>query len=529
MSANELSQTLTDQRECDREAIHLFSSIQNHGALLAFSWPDQRIQMISENAGLMLSLNNKEILGGKLEYIFSKSFIESVRESAEAYPWPSRGRHLDVRPALQGQSFDAYLYQSEGLFVLELEPVLTSAKQIDSDVAYEQVLKEFMLAAKDSRSLPELGRLFCSTIRKLTGLDRVMMYRFIAPTWHGEVIAEDRVTHSHSYLGHRFPSSDIPRPARDLYLRNQVRLIPDVSAPISPLTPSLNPLTKKPLDLSDSRLRSVAKVHLEYLKNMEVGASFSVSVVHNEELWGLITCHHLQPIFITQSQRTICEIIAHAFSIQAPLMEKVLQQNDRLEFELKLKRVVDSLRLSSNPLDQFFKQHRTLTETFRAEGLALVGDRLLDFAGLTPLRADIEEMALWLREKMKREQSSVLAIEDLPQEWAGGLRLKEYAAGVLAVEMPEMNNQLLLMFRPELIKTITWGGDPRKQLDARQFQGKINPRNSFEAWEEVVREKSASWERYEIDGILFLRDIVFDALIKKEQIIKELATSRNPS
>ena len=526
MSEQELSQTLGDQQTCDREAFHLFATIQSHGVFLAFTWPDQRIQVVSENAGHLFSTETKQVLGARLEHYLPSNFIDVLGGNIESFPWESKGRHIDLQPEIKGKPYDAYLFESEGLFVLEFEEYQAQLGAQESDIKGEQTIKDFMLRSKKAQSLEELSHWTCAAIRKITGLDRVMMYRFMPPHWHGQVIGEDRVISSHSYMGHRFPASDIPRPARDLYLRNQVRLIPNVRGEVVPLTSSVNPLTKKPLDLSDSRLRSVAKVHIEYLKNMNVGASFSVAVTDHGELWGLIACHHMSEIHISQSRRTACEIIAHAFSIQAPLLETLSYQNERLDFEFRLKKILESLRLSPDPLDQFFKQHRTVTETFGATGIALVGDSLKDFAGLTPLRADIEKLARWLHEEMQREHRSILAIDDLPAQDPQWDSLTESAAGVLAIAIPEMKDSMLLLFRPELVRTVAWGGDPRKQLERRNFQGSLNPRTSFETWEEILKGKSSPWRRFEIDGIQFLRDIVFDGLIKKEMLIRELSQSR---
>lgn len=520
--------TTEDIRSCDREQIHLYQSIQSHGCLIAFSWPDRRIQVASENTPDFLKIPLQEILGSKLDYILEPTLLEKIAKVIESYPWKTAGRHLHVRPKSLQKSFDTYLFKSDELFVLELEDLPEFRQDsVISETETEQVLRDYMLSCKTQTNLRDLSHLVCHTFRRITGLDRVMMYRFLPPSWHGEVIAEDRVAHAHSYLNHRFPASDIPTPARNLYLRNQVRLISDLNLPVSPLHPPLNPLSKAPLDLSDSRLRSVAPIHLEYLKNMNVGASFSVAVTHDRQLWGLITCHHLSPITLTQSQRTACEIIAHAYSIQAPLIEESLSQSERIDFETKIKKVLENLLPSRDPLGDFFKQHRTISESFFATGIALVGRKMEDFAGMTPLRADMENLANVLRNKMKQEGKNLLAIESLAEIDPSFSIFKDYSSGVLATMLPDISESILMIFRPEVLRIITWGGNPEKQLQKREFSGTINPRVSFESWQQKVTNTSEPWKKFEIDGILFLRDFIFEGLVKKERLIRELAERGN--
>lgn len=508
--------------QCDREVIHLYPRIQGHGILLAFRQQDRRIQMISENAPKTLGIEPREVLGAKLDHIFQTAFIDRVTQLIESYPWASFARHIPIRPVVGERSYDGFLYQTDGLFVIELEPFKVEDQIRENEVEIEQTLREYMIKSKLQKSTADLAKLACFTIRKLTGLDRVMMYRFLPPVWHGEVIAEDRVTHAHSFLGHRFPASDIPLPARQLYLRNMVRLIPNVQAPTVDLVPKLNPGSKKPLDLRDSRLRAVAPVHLEYLKNMKVEASFSVAITDHDQLWGLIACHHLKPMMITQSLRTACEIIAHAFSVQAPLLEQNIEQGERLDFNTRIRKVLEPLRNSQNPMGDFFKQHRSVTEAFGADGIAVVGEKLEDFAGVTPLRADLEELAKVLKERLRGERSGYLAIDCLTEMDPQWVRIKDYCSGVLATFHTEPTEKLVLIFRPELLSTITWGGNPNKNMLRRDFQGQINPRASFESWQETVRERSRPWRKFEIDGILFLRDFLLDGFVRKERLIEQL-------
>lgn len=497
--------------KCDQEKIQFYNSIQSHGYLLGFSWPDQRIQVVSENISSLLDGEDTKsaVLGAKLDHFFEKNFINALSGLVSTYPWSFYGKHIEMRPNLKGKQYDAYIFHSDGVFFVEFEEYVPHFDISVLAIEGQERLKEFSRLAKESSNLMDLSRLLCSTVRAITGLDRVMMYRFLAPSWHGEVIAEDRVANVHSYLGHRFPASDIPKPARDLYLRNHVRLIPDAKSANTGLKPKLNPKTQKNIDLSDSRLRAVAPIHLQYLSNMGVAASFSVAITDGEDLWGLLTCHHMQPIMISQSQRTLCEILCNVYSIQAPLLFEADKLKKKVEFEDKLKKLIVQISGHDQPATELLKLHRMVGEVFGAAGCAVISDDAIDFAGLTPLRADIADIAKFLREKMKNENRKLVSIENLSEinpEWA---RFKNLAAGVMGVDLQTDDAALLLTFRPELIRTITWGGDPRKQLEKRNFDGDIHPRNSFDTWTQNLSNSAQAWTDYEQTGLQFLAEVAF--------------------
>ena len=504
------------ENNCDTTPIHKLNSVQSYGALLGFTWPDGRIQVISQNLPAFLGRTQNELLGSKVEYVFEASFLSTLSDAVKRHPWNGHGLHLE-RPAVFGQTlFDTYIYHSDGLFVVELEPLVSQVVENED----QALVLKFTQEAKKLKSVVELSRLACRTIRQITGLDRVMMYKFAPPEWHGEVIAEDRITSVHSYIGHRFPATDIPLPARTLYLRNQVRLIADVNAQPVALIPELHAKTSRPMDLSDSRLRASAPIHIEYLKNMGVFASFSIAVTEGEKLWGLITCHHMKPLQISQTKRELCELVANFCSMKLCLIEESVRLENQIEFDFKLRKLEENLLIVQDPIDQFFRQHRTVTETFDGSGVALVGDTLIDFAGLTPLKADLESLAVFLRKEMRATNQSSIAIENLTshsEDWKG---LKDYVCGVLAVEIPELGNAVLMILRPEMIQTISWGGDPRKNLDRRNFGGEIHPRQSFQTWQEKIEFQSRSWKSYEVEALKFFRDFIFKTFLLSKATAK---------
>jgi chemotaxis family two-component system sensor kinase Cph1 len=305
---------------------------------------------------------------------------------------------------------------------------------------------------------------------------------------------------AHSYMGHRFPSSDIPQPARELYLRNKVRIINDINEADSPIRPATNPLNGQPIDLSDSRLRGPSLVHVEYLRNMGVRASLSFAITIRGELLGLIACHHFTTFDITQEQRNACELIAEAYAAHAPLLEVLTTYRAKFAFQKRLETALEPIRESADKFDtteSVFKGH-TIADIFGASGLALAGGGVMEFSGITPRPAGISELATRLQEELRREIKPIIAISNLHERLPDLVNTEKLVAGVLAVRLKD--EAILMIFRPEVIRTITWGGDPVKQLDKKGLRGEINPRKSFEAWKEIIVGTCLDWQPYEIEG-----------------------------
>lgn len=518
-----LSHELSDLKQCEKEPLNFIGSVQTHGALIAFTLPDQRIQSASENIGDFIKTPHADVIASKISNIFGIGLADHIVKQATTI---SKGHRISTSFEIQlnDQSLSAYLYVSEDLYCLEIEKTKGARESIDEIKKDQQVLKECLVQLRNSEDLYTLGSVVCRAVRAVTGIDRVMLYRFLPPNWHGEVIAEDRVVHSHSYFQHRFPASDIPRIARDLYLRNSVRMIPDVTAAISKVSPEMNPKTKKAIDLSDSRLRAVSPIHLEYLRNMKVGASYSFAIIVNNELWGLVACHHLAPLHIGASQRQACELIANAFSAQAPLLERVHGQQHRISFDIKLRSLIESARNSNEPINDLIKSHQILFDTFSCTGLAYIANNTVDLAGLCPPASVLSHLTASLRTTMDSEGKKIAAFTNMASVFPEWKNLTHTACGLLALKINGPDQGLLLFFRPETIETIIWGGDPRKQLDRKGFEGRINPRESFETWTETISGHSKEWLRFEIEGAQFLKDTVFETFHTNQKLIHELTT-----
>lgn len=271
-----------DLTNCDREPIHILGTIQPIGFLVALDghW---NITRVSANVGEFFPGESAEALIGRpAEGIFGKAAIHGIRNRLAMLRGPDAVERIFGCTMFDGiDPFDVAVHMSGEEIVIEAEP--GSAEHGDATGTVRSMIARLDQSADMTAFFNEGAR----QVRALSGFDRVMVYRF-APDASGEVIAESARSGIGSFLGLRYPATDIPAQARELYRRNLLRVITSVNAAPVPILSG----PTKPLDLSMSMLRAVSPIHLEYLRNMGVEASMSISIVVEGRLWGLFACHH---------------------------------------------------------------------------------------------------------------------------------------------------------------------------------------------------------------------------------------------
>lgn len=510
-----------DLANCDKEPIHQIGGIQSHGFFIAFGPKDKVIAHASTNIENLTGIKIENIIDKNLSEVFSPAISQKI-ETASAQLRPEDFEYLRLRDLPHAKlCYEALIYQIDGLIAVEFEEY--AGPDADEATAAVSSLKRSRSYIEDlhlCQTLGEASKMVCRAVREMIGYDRVMMYRYL-PNWDGEVIAEDKTPEAHSFLHHRFPASDIPLPARLLYLKNRTRQIVDSSAGVAAIVPNDHYLTRKPIDLSHSKLRAVSPIHLEYLKNMGVKASFSVALITEGRLWGLIACHGRDAGVIPHDTRLSCETLASTFAIMANMLEATAIKNAQIELDEKLRQLFTRLHRNENPFSALFKNHTMLEDIFSAVGTAFVTKTQAEIAGLAPPQSLTLELAEDFRARFIEEQKTVLAVDSLTSMDAKWRDLIDISCGVLAIYLPS-SDSVFMIFRPEHLRTVTWGGDPRKKMEKRQYPGQLNPRLSFESWTETVNGHSMPWSQYEIKGAHFLREFVFENLISKTQMIKEL-------
>lgn len=500
--------TSLDLQACAQEPIHIPGAIQPHGVLICLRTSDGVI--------LQISANSAKVLGREPEQCLGKSCTEflGAEQGAMIRDALAQGEmELPVTLRFGETLFDALIQRSGEFAIVELE-----TKAEDAEI-WNQVHHQLTRTITDlqrSADLPSLCDAAVHAVAELTGFDRVMIYRFDRD-WNGEVIAEVKPPEMDPYLGLHYPASDIPEQARRLYLHNWLRLIVDADYQPVPLNPVLNPDTGKPLDLSNSFLRSVSPIHLEYLRNMGVAASMSISLIREGQLWGLIACHHRTPRQLSFARRAACQLVGQIMSAEITAKENAVRQTAHLKARAVQLRFFEHLANEDNFLDALLNYTPELLEYMRASGAAIsIGDGC-HLLGSTPSREDVLKMI----EKLRSErQQGVFQTDALSKWYPEADRFREKTSGLLSIALSELQTDYVLWFRPEVVSTVNWAGNPAKTAEEGSFR--IHPRKSFEAWREVVTGRSAPWLDSEIAAALELRSAISATILKRYDRLRQL-------
>jgi chemotaxis family two-component system sensor kinase Cph1 len=482
-----------DLTNCDRESIHIPGAIQPHGVLLALREPELTIMQVSENVGDHVQLSPDALLGGPLSLLLFPACVDLVKEALADGRWE---RVNPLRLEVRGKQFDGILHRHDGALILELEPL--SIAVLPQSVHHP--LRAALMSLQSARGLPALYETVVGEVKRLTGFERVLLYRF-DPDGHGSVDAEARDASLEPYLGLHYPASDIPKQARELYLRNWLRIIPDARYTPVRLVPPLRPQTGTPLDLSFSVLRSVSPVHLEYLANMGIRASMSISLLVRDRLWGLIGCaNHSGPRRIPYEIRSASEVLGRLASLQIAALEGREAAERRASNRTRQEALAEALRGGSG-FDSLLERPKELLALVTAGGATVLWDGKQQSCGRTPPPELIASLAEWVE-----EQTGLVpfATASLPALFPPALDAKETASGLLTFALPGKPRRRLLWFRPEVLSTIHWGGDPNKPVVTDPHM-RIHPRRSFDLWKEEVRLQSARWAAGDIEAAEDLR------------------------
>ena len=338
-----------------------------------------------------------------------------------------------------------------------------------------------------------------------------MIYQFNNQS-NGAVIAESKEKTLETFLGLHYPASDIPQQARELYCLNLLRLITDVSYDPVEIVPTHNPITNKPLDLRQAILRSVSPCHIEYLHNMGVAASMSVSLVKNGELWGLIACHNQSPKHIPYEVRTACEFIGQVMSMELSTKEGNEDYEYRIEQKSIQAKLIESLSLGEDFISGVINCKPILLNLVKAQGVAVCfgGDYIV--IGETPSLEKIKSLIDWLGNNFQNE---LFYTDYLPNLYQEAESFKNIASGLLAVSISKAQRNCILWFRPEVIQNVNWGGNPNHDGEVANSELYLHPRKSFELWKQTVRLKSLPWKQCEIAAAIEFRNAIISIVLRK--------------
>jgi chemotaxis family two-component system sensor kinase Cph1 len=477
-----------DVTACDREPIHIPGAIQPHGLLLVV---DAATLHVVAGAGDIEGRLAADWLGCPLADLLGADAATALRSPTAAWTMPPR-------PG-QREAFDLRAHRSGDHLLVELE---SAPEQPASALELLTALDTAGAAFERCASLDELAGRAATAFRELTGFERVMVYRFLDDDT-GVVIAEDRDPALGSFLNHHFPASDIPRQARALYIRNRVRVIPDIGYQPAPLRPA----SAATLDLSDVALRSVSPIHLQYLRNMGIRASASVSIVRDGVLWGLIACHDRAPRQLGRDARLSCKALASGLARQITAKEEAETYRQRIRLR-SVEDVIAAQMAADGMLDDVMTVAAPdLCRMLAADGFAMVQGLDVVRAGHCP-DGMVRDIARWVRD---RATLASFSTHHLPGHFAPAAPHANRAAGLLAVTVPAEEPIILMWFRAELVQVVNWAGNPYKAVDAAEPAGLLMPRASFAAWSESVHGRARPWSFAEVESAGRLRRMLTEA------------------
>ena len=465
--------------------IHLINEIQPHGILLVLQEPDLQILQISRNTFNTFGISPEDMVQEELKDLLDPYQIEKIkfRLSEENLDFIN---HTKIWIKKQGDEytiFDATFYRnSQGFLILELEP--TASQENIPFLSFYHLAQASINRLEKSQSLRDFSQIIVQEIRQITGFDRVMLYKF-SDDYHGSVIAEEKIDSLESYLGLHYPESDIPRPARQLFLENSLRIIPDTNVQSSvEIFPKINPVSGKPIDLTNSILRSAAPCHIDYLHNMGVGASLTISLIKDHKLWGLIACHHQSSKYISYELRKACEFLGRIIFSEISGKEETEDYDYQIHLKQVQSQLVEYMSQEQNFIDGLVKNKINLLDLTNAEGAAVYFGGKYTLIGNTPPVEELNFLIEWLKNNVKDE---VFSTNSLPQIYPDAISFKNVASGLLAIPIAQKN--YLLWFRPEMIQTVNWGGDPHQpfSVDESEANVRLCPRQSFDLWKEIVQ------------------------------------------
>jgi light-regulated signal transduction histidine kinase (bacteriophytochrome) len=486
---------------CEREPIHLAGSVQPYGALVVVRERDHVIVQESENAASFLGFSRRlrglslRALGGTLADRLTADMAVGVGSIPVATSCTVGAKNTPCMALVHRTS--------DGELIVEFE---RASELADVSIDLERLVPQIVAAASLQSLCDEAARIF----GEITGYDRVMIYRF-DEEGHGEVFAETRKPDLEAFLGNRYPASDIPQIARRLYERNRVRLLADVNYKPVPLVPRLSPITGKDLDMSLCFLRSVSPIHIQYLQNMGVAATLVVSLMVSGKLWGLISCHHYTQRFLNFELRSVCEFLAEVIGTRIAALESFVRGQGELAARRLEQRMTEWIARDGDWRGALFDRSRPLLLPLGAAGAALLFEGEVLTTGDVPSTEDIREIARWLGPMLKQGLFATANLSVLEPAFGS---LAGIASGIMAVTISNQSDEMLIWFRHERVRTVTWGGDPSKAFTDADDPSDLSPRRSFAQWHQIVKGTSDPWTASDVRAARLIRTSISDVVVQ---------------
>jgi light-regulated signal transduction histidine kinase (bacteriophytochrome) len=471
---------------CEAEPIHIPGSIQSYGYLLALNKNDNSIQYCSENCTTLFNKPLNQILGKTFSEFFNKEDVDSLA----AYSAKAEDAVMPFAFSVGNQSFNVTTFSTKENRVMEFEPFSPEGHDLP-DLFFQT--KRFTYSTEKSDNLQMLCQDVADETRKITGHDRVMIYRF-DKDYNGQVFAESRIESIEPFLGLNYPATDIPVQSRELFLLKHMRMLANVQATNVPLYALDENADNKSIDLSLSTLRSFSPIYIQYLKNMGVSATFTITLVNKGKLWGLIACHHYAPKHIPYHVR----LAAHLQGVFLSSQIEVRQVADKFELVKETEKKLEGLQKIMAGSEQSLAQEKTLIQLknlLNADAVVIAYKETFYKHGLLPQDEKLNDLMNWLDASINE---GIFQTSKLADSYPHAAGLGGQIAGVVYLQIGNQTKNGIAWIRQEVEKTVNWAGDPSKSININSDNQSLSPRKSFALWKEAVKGQSAAWQKSEI-------------------------------
>ncbi len=513
VNLNAAQQMLTSKG--DREPIHIPGSIQPHGVLLVLQEPDLRILQVSQNVTQFLGITPQALLNQTLTALLGNQSSQLLNNCLNGDFEHINPLKLSWKTAERDYHFNGIFHRFEDLIILELE--LNSVFEKEDFFKFYQMTKNIILKIQKANSLIAMSQILAEEVRTLTEFDRVMIYRF-AEDASGQVIAESKRENLVPYLGLNYPSLDIPQSARKLFQKNILRFIPDVN--YQPVELPVRPDTQQPIDLSLAFLRAASPCHLQYLKNMGVRGSMTISLTYQNILWGLVACHHYTPQYLAYETRTACEFLGRVMSSELGSKQDYEDLESKVRIKTLSNKLFDALVIEEDWGEGLAKVDSHLLRLVSASGAAILQENRLILVGKTPSESTVFEIAEWVKDQLEGDLFYTHSLAHLEPKFVS---IKETASGLLVLSLTRIQANLILWFRPEILQTVNWAGNPDSNVKV-EADGSLtlSPRTSFTLWKETVKLKSWPWQKAELEAAIDLKSTIVGLVLRKAEELAQL-------
>lgn len=493
---------ITDINKCEDEPIHLIPNVQQFGCLLVLDYKNTIIQC-SNNTLDIINIASQELLDTKID----KHIPLDLKNTSGNNPIITTCNTIPIL---------INVHEYENYIILDIEQL--------SDTDWDQFqFQQYMINSLNNLSncnnLTDLSNNITQTTKDLFDYDRVMLYKF-DEHWNGQIIAETKEEHLTSWLGINYPATDIPANARQLFLKQGVRVISNVEETNAALTPTVNCVTNSLTDISKSHFRAASPFHIEYLKNMKVSATLTCAIVNDDKLWGLIACHNYSAKSLSFQKRQACLLYSKMISNQISIKQSnfYLQKiNNHSTVRLKL---VENMSEKWDLIKGLTQHNVTGLNLLESDSFIIAYNDTIYNLGNTLEQTILRKLIKELEQLTK--QSDYFFSNNISKDidW-----LKSYSkdiSGVMYFRISKKSNESVLWIRKEKIDTKIWGGNLDKINIEKETNSRLSPRKSFEKWSQNVKHTAVKWEAHEVSAAKALVNDIKNIIVTKFSEVNKL-------